>query len=331
MRTFILFISYLCSNIVLFALYPQDFESPIEVIAFGSCNKQNKEQPLWDVILTNNPDLWIWMGDNIYADTKDMNVMRSKYNQQFDQDSYKNFRKQIPVIGTWDDHDYGVNNGGKWYSKKKEAQALALDFFEEPIDSKRREQNGLYTSFGFGNGKQKIKIILLDLRYFMEKQGKNAHLMGQKQFRWLKEELLQSDARLNIIVSGIQFLPRDHRFEKWNNFPTDRKELLDFIRIHKIPGVVFLSGDRHIHEISIKNDTETNYPLHEITSSGLTHSYSGFKAEINRFRSGEVFPGIGFGLLTIDWSLDDPLVRLIIKNKANQTQNIVQFALSIVE
>lgn len=35
------------------------------VVAFGSCNRQNKPQEHWDFIRTTNPDLFIWTGDHI--------------------------------------------------------------------------------------------------------------------------------------------------------------------------------------------------------------------------------------------------------------------------
>ena len=145
--------------------YPTDFKTDISLIAFGSCNKRHLPQPLWEVIQKINPDLWIWMGDNIYGDTEDMAVMKEKYTQQFNLKAYKAFRESIPIIGTWDDHDYGKNNAGGWYPMKKESQQLALDFYEEPEGTARRKQAGLYTAYEFGSNDRKVKVILLDTRY----------------------------------------------------------------------------------------------------------------------------------------------------------------------
>src|SRR5687768_16983467 len=89
------------------------------IFAFGSCNRQNLPQPLWDVIARDEPDLWIWLGDNIYGDTNDMVVLKAKYDQQLQQEGYRRFTAQVPVIGTWDDHDYGRNDANKSYPYKK--------------------------------------------------------------------------------------------------------------------------------------------------------------------------------------------------------------------
>ena len=45
-------------------------------IAFGSCNKVELENLLWDDIKDTDPVLWIWGGDNIYADTENVEEIR---------------------------------------------------------------------------------------------------------------------------------------------------------------------------------------------------------------------------------------------------------------
>ncbi len=81
-------------------------------IAFGSCNKHDQPQPLWKEVLKHNPALWIWLGDNIYAETGDTSVVNRMYEAQKNQVMYKQLREQTTVIGIWDDHDYGKNNAG---------------------------------------------------------------------------------------------------------------------------------------------------------------------------------------------------------------------------
>ena len=58
-------------------------------IAFGSCNKQNVENVLWDDIMQQKPNLWIWGGDNIYADTDNMETLRTEYDKQLNHEDYK--------------------------------------------------------------------------------------------------------------------------------------------------------------------------------------------------------------------------------------------------
>jgi len=44
-------------------------DGPIERIAFGSCAKHWQPQPIWEAIIAKKPDLFLFLGDNIYGDT----------------------------------------------------------------------------------------------------------------------------------------------------------------------------------------------------------------------------------------------------------------------
>lgn len=285
------------------AKFPENFDARLDRVALGSCNRSDLPQPLWPVIAARQPDLWIWMGDNIYGDSPNLEVLRAKYERQFNQPAYAAFRAQTPIIGTWDDHDYGKNNAGAEYSSKVGSRDLALEFMEVPPEDPRWSREGIYGAYTFGPAGQRVKIYLLDDRYFATPpKQEDSDLLGEAQWQWLQDELRASDAQVNLIVSGIQILPEDHRYEKWANFPRSRQALLDFLRKEEIPGVIFASGDRHIHELSLKSDADTAYPLLEITTSGLTHSWGPrFPGEKNRYRTGPVHPGKGFGQLTFDW------------------------------
>jgi alkaline phosphatase D len=327
-RPIVLFSAALASCYISLAFHPTDFESPLKVIAFGSCNRESLPQPLWPVIAENQPDLWIWGGDNIYGDSKDAVVIAAKYQQQLDQPNYAAFRKQFAILGTWDDHDYGWNDAYATYPLKTVTHNLALDFMDVPVDDPRRQHEGIYGSYDFGPDGQRVKVILLDNRFFSDHpEAENPQLLGDSQRAWLAETLRHSSAQINILVSGTQIISEEHKYEKWANFPTDRDWLLNFIREEAIPGVICISGDRHIHEISILQETNAPYPLVDITSSGLTHSWENFKGEPNKHRVGEVYTQLGFGTLTIDWAVESITVTAEIRDRSNQVVIATQVAL----
>ncbi len=324
----------LCLATTTSAKFPDDFESPLEVIAFGSCNRDELPQPLWPVIAENTPDLWIWGGDNIYADwherpdgqverfTVNREWITKRYAAQYNQPNYAPFRKQFPIVGTWDDHDYGRNNAGASYQLKATTRDLALHFMEVPIDDPRWLREGLYGAYDFGSEGQRTKVVLLDNRYFASgKKADAPDLLGEAQRTWLETTLRESTADLHIIVSGTQILSAEHKWEKWADYPKAREWLIDLISEKDMPITVLLSGDRHIHEISVLEDERLDYPLVDITSSGLTHSWVDFPGEDNALRHGEVFGGLGFGLLRIDWSGESPTVTAEIHDVNNAVQN----------
>ncbi|MBC8081869.1 MAG: alkaline phosphatase family protein [Hymenobacter sp.] len=276
-------------------------------VAFGSCNRIDLPQPLWPVIAKDKPDVWIWLGDNIYGDTDSMTVLRRKYDVQFNLEGYRTFRAQVPtIIGTWDDHDYGRNDAGKEYPYKKESQQLALDFLEEPAGTPRRAQEGLYTSYEYKVGSKKVKVILLDDRYHQDELKKNVlkayvpnptgDILGAAQWQWLEQQLTNSTADAHIIGSGIQFLPQQHPYEKWANFPATRQRFLNLLVSSKAKGVLLVSGDRHIGEISKITPAGMKYPVYEVTSSGLTHPAVNNKSEANEYRVGPLVNQKHYGL-----------------------------------
>ncbi|WP_235954588.1 alkaline phosphatase D family protein [Cyclobacterium salsum] len=294
-------------------------EKEVFTLAFGSCNRQQLDQPLWEPIIDDNPDVWAWLGDNIYADTPDMQEMAADYTMQFNQPDYQNLRKSTQVVGIWDDHDYGINDGGKFFSQKDSSQQLLLDFLEVPASSPRRTRKGTYTAHTFGVEEQQVKLFLLDTRYHRDTLTKeNGHyipnregtILGEAQWKWLEKELENSEAAINLIASSIQVIPEEHRFEKWANFPQERKKLLDLIHNNAPKNTVLLSGDRHISEIS-RMSLANGDPLYEITSSGLTHAYTAYSGEPNQYRIGKVIHQLHYGLLHINWQ--DQLMNFQIK------------------
>lgn len=300
------------------------------VLAFGSCNKPNQTNLLWDDIAELNPDVWLWGGDIIYADTENMDKMEADYNLQKKQKGYASLLKETKVLGTWDDHDFGANDAGVEYPKKVKSQELLLDFLGVDENSPRRKREGVYNSDVIETAKGSVKIILLDTRYFRtsidEKSvngiQENRTILGAEQWAWLESELVNSSAKFNIILSSVQVIPEKHPYEKWANFPLERKKLLDVIVSSKANNVILLSGDRHISEFSKEEVSGLTYPLIDFTSSGMTHASENFTKEYNPARIGKVISTKSFGVLKINF--DKKEVVMEMRGDGTLQQKIVQ-------
>ena len=91
------------------------------------------------------------------------------------------------IVGIWDDHDYGINDGNKHFEYKDEFKELFLDFLNEPKESQRRKQPGIYTSYKFGPPNRQVKLILLDVRYFADRRTDiHGETLGEQQWKWLE-------------------------------------------------------------------------------------------------------------------------------------------------
>ncbi len=309
-------------------------ENTITTIAFGSCSQQESNAQLWDEINAEKPNVWIWGGDIIYGDSPIMDTLARKYNTQKKRSGYQQLLKNTIITGTWDDHDYGVNDGGKQFTKRKESQQLLLDFLGVAKDDARRNQEGVYSSLVVGEGDKQIKIINLDTRYhrdtlireyyidsLTQRRSYNSipnpegDVLGEAQWSWLEKELQNSTAAINIINSSIQVLSEDHPFEKWANFPTAQQRLFNLIIKSNANGILIISGDRHIAELSKIELEGLSYPLYDFTASGLTHTWSEGMTESNKYRVGELIAKLNYGLIQFQWEKDSVELQLSVKGK----------------
>lgn len=308
---------------------PIDTTSAPSVIAFGSCNKMEKPQTMWEFVNANDPKLWIWLGDIIYADTTDHKALAAHYKLLKTNPDYKKLRSKAQVIGIYDDHDFGKNDANRYMSGRKGAKKCLLDFLDVPATHPARKRDGAYQSYTFGKGGQRIKVILLDTRYFCDslcadpsKQKRylpstSGDILGDAQWAWLEKELTQNSANLTLLCSSIQILADEHAYEKWSNFPAARKRLLSLIVKTKPKNLLLLSGDRHMAEISKMDLQGLPYPLYDFTSSGLTHIRSG-QQEPNKFRVGDMIVKRNFGILKIRWEAERPVVTMQIRGLQNE-------------
>ncbi|MEQ1509844.1 MAG: alkaline phosphatase D family protein [Sphingopyxis sp.] len=295
-------------------------------IAFGSCCHQDRPQPIWDVINAWRPELFIFLGDNIYGDTEDMAVLAGKYSQLAAQPGFQTLRRNAQVIATWDDHDYGVNDGGSEYPKKAESRAMFLDFWGVPQDHFRRSHMGIYGSYIFGPPGRRVQVILPDNRtfrtpllgYTVEPADRGqyvvnpdpaATMLGARQWDWLENELRQP-ADLRILASSTQVLADAPGYEAWINFQADHQRLLDLIDFAQVDNLVMISGDTHYAELSRLSEG-VPYPLYDLTSSGLTQVWPVFGPNRLRIAQAPLMPN--FGRITIDWSSAQPQVLLEVQ------------------
>ena len=282
------------------------FGQQIDRLAFGSCSFQFAEQKIWKTVVSKDPQLWIWLGDIIYADIGGLGKsMSEKFAQADANPNYGLLKQTCPIVATWDDHDYGGNGAIGDFATKKESKQVFLDFLKAPEDDPRRTREGVYTSYTYGEGNRKVKVILLDTRYCCQHPGSEADMLGDPQWEWLEKELVGSDARLNIIGSSIQFVADVPGFENWDKFPFAQNRMLNLIAKTKAKGVVFISGDVHFTEASKRKYDLVDYPIYDFTSSGLTHGNNIIGLNQNPYRlEGSRYGRHNFGFIDIDWDAD---------------------------
>jgi alkaline phosphatase D len=257
-------------------------EPPAVTIAFGSCAYINDafSRPgapwggdfgIFDAIAARSPDFMLWLGDNVYfrePEWTSIEGMSARYR------AYRSFPPLARLLTTgshvaiWDDHDYGPNDSDGSFVGK----ANALEVFKRYWPNPTFGLPGVPGVFGMVTLGD-VDVFLLDDRFhrypnrYPDTPEKT--MFGPAQLEWLKQALLGSRAPFKLVVSGNQFWNRANRFEGLNSYPREQKALADWLIEQKIPGVLFLSGDRHMAGLW-RIERPGTYPLYEFTSSPLT-------------------------------------------------------------
>ncbi len=278
------------------------------------------------------------IGDAIYADVPKGTKMEEAYAKLAAQPGFAKLRQSCPMMAVWDDHDYGKDDAGAELPNKDDSKRQFLTFFGEPPDSPRWKHQGVYDARIFGPDGRRVQIILLDGRYnrsplkkarrgsdpnyprvepYVPNDDPGATFLGEEQWKWFAEQLRQP-AELRLIATGIQIISEDHIFEKWMNIPAERERLFKTIHDAKANGVILLTGDRHLAELSVM-DGGVGYLLYDLTASGFNQASQTYRPpEKNRHRVATMSWGNHFGFVEIDWSKSDPLIRLQIRDEEGQ-------------
>jgi len=290
-------------------------------IAIGSCSEETLPIPLLRAAAEDDPDLFLYIGDNVYGDaySGDMRLeeLRQAYSDLAGNPDFLAMWSSVPVLAVWDDHDYGLNDAGGDFSAKEFSERIFERFWRVPEDEPRRARPGVHASYVHGPDGRRVQIILLDTRFFRDPlkptdergaPGRERYLpdpdpartmLGEAQWDWL-EETLQEPADLRLLVSSIQVVADGHGWESWRMLPTERERLYGLIDRVGADGVVMISGDRHRAGI-YRLDGKTDYPLYELTASSLNKAFGG-EEEAGPNRIGPTFTGENYGLLEIDWA-----------------------------
>lgn len=316
-----------------------DFGATIETIGFGSCANQDAPQPIWKMVEKNNPDIFLFMGDNVYASSPKQQPIAEQYRKLDQIPEYQSIRDKVPFLATWDDHDLGTDDGGADAPTRDSAKIDFLNYWVGVKNSLSMDQinrGGLYYSKMIGPKNKVVQIIMLDTRFyrsilkrandptrpyksFEPNLDKNSTILGAEQWKWLEAQL-KRPANLRILVSSIQVIADDHKFEKWGNYPHERERLFTLIKKTNAKNLVIFSGDRHIGTIA-KTDIKGWGPIFDITASSINKAKD--VREEDKTYVGKMFPGENFGVAHIDWK--NKSLKVELRDKDDQIQNSVNF------
>ncbi len=293
--------------------------------AFGSCVNENRSMAFWDVIAAQNPQAFLLIGDNVYGDTRaswsaDIPTLAASYRKLSARQEFDRFRRSVPMMTTWDDHDYGANDAGGSFAFKEQAERMYESYWAASAEVKARP--GVYESRIVGPEGKRVQFILLDSRFFrsdlvsmpyrdpgpprgwyLPNDDAKATMLGDAQWQWLEREL-EKPAELRFIISSVQVITSAHQFESWAAFPRERERLYALLNRKGANNAILLTGDRHaggFYKRAVPGNDKVQW---ELTSSSLNFAFGKGdekEREPDPMRTGGFWAIPNFGQIDIDW------------------------------
>ncbi len=281
--------------------YPLEFQSqklwkyrtdpPAFKVAMGSClyvNDSVYDRPgkpyggnyeIFASIYKKDPDIMLWLGDNIYLREADWNTRTGIL---YRNTHTRSLHELQPLLGSvhnyaiLDDHDFGPNDCDRSFYRKDDTFDAFKLFWGNPTYG-FEDLKCAVTTFEWGD----VQFFLLDDRWFRSPNksvtGERV-MLGKKQLQWLIDALRYSNSTFKVVAMGNQVISPLKVYENYATYEVEQKRLLDTLAKEKIEGLLFLSGDRHQSELT-KRDREGLYPLYDLTVSPLTSSPSNIKED----------------------------------------------------
>jgi alkaline phosphatase D len=294
--------------------------------AFGSCVNENREMKFWDAIAAQQPQAFLLIGDNVYGDTGSFTdaqipTLVQSYKKLSSRQEFDRFRRSVPMMTTWDDHDFGANDAGGSFAFKERAEKIYETYWNASHEVKSRP--GVYESRIVGPAGKRVQFIILDTRFFRSDLARltyrdpapalgwyipnadpTATVLGDPQWQWLAQEL-EKPADIRFIISSIQLITSAHGFESWANFPKERARFYGLLATKGVHNAVLLTGDRHAGGFYKTAAPGGSQPLWEFTSTSLNFAFGkgdGGDKEPDPTRTGGLWGIPNFGQVDIDWA-----------------------------
>jgi alkaline phosphatase D len=274
----------------------------------GDTRDSYKPFTVMNAVRAQNPDFFLHLGDSIYADRDGVATTLEefwlKYRKNRDDTATRALHAETSVYATWDDHEV-ADDYLPGHSLIPVGYKAFLDYW--PIRRDPQQARKIYRSFRWGKA---LELFVLDVRQYRDRS--QGTMLGHAQKEWLFSGIMKSSAIFKFIATPVPMEGGGR--DRWDGYPKERAQILNFIRRNKITGVVFLSADLHYAAITRISNSGG---LRDITAGPLG-------APLNRITDGtarrfEFFlaENFNFAKITVDPHAAQALVEFI--DQDNQT------------
>lgn len=294
-------------------------------VAFGSCCRvqYDPHQRIWNTVRALEPDMFVWLGDNIYADSDRVASLTDLYARGRVVPSLEPLLRSVPQLATWDDHDFGYNDSDGLSPYKADSLRVFKRFWANPSYGEQ-DNPGVYFKQHYGG----VDFFVLDGRYYRDPTERaddaGKTMLGTKQKAWLKRELKASTTAFKVLAigGGWSSAENEEGGDSWAVYMTERKEIFDFIRDEGIGGVVCISGDSHMGELNcIPWSEHGGYDIYDFCSSPLAQQPAAkHTRQTPEVRVRDVWTRtVNVGLLRFDLTGDTPTLTYTLHDDMGES------------
>jgi phosphodiesterase/alkaline phosphatase D-like protein len=300
----------------------------------GSCASTGSNGAVFDTIRELDPLFHVVTGDFFYANiaVNDPSLYVDAFTRTVGSPAQSALYRDAPVVYTWDDHDYGPNNGDFSSPSREAAQATYRSLVPHYPLSAGDGSGPIYQAFTVG----RVRFIVTDTR--SERSPSTAPdneaktMLGAEQKQWLKNQLSSANGIYPVIVwvNGPPWIGEaSDGADSWAGYSTERREIADFIAGQRIEGLMMLSGDAHM--LAVDNGSNSDYSSEGGAAFPIFHA-----AALDRHGSVKggpysegAYPGGGqFGLVTINDTGSDT-IEVIWSGRNWKNEEIVSYRFTV--
>lgn len=299
--------------------FPAQGQPASFTFAASSCNLTGSTHKVFTGIQNRAPLFFAHLGDWGYPNiaTNDQAAFRVNYDSNMGSAPQAALMAAVPLTYLFDDHDFGPNDSDRTTPAAPAAQAV----YRQVVPSyPLPDSAGIYHSFWVG----RVFFIATDVRSYRDPNtnpdSASKTALGPVQKAWFKEQMLaakQAGAGLVVwLTPSVWKSGNGLGWDTWDDFPTERTELADFLRASNIRNVVIMCGDGHHLTFDDCSDYSTpgsGAPIPVFCNSALDNVYilqgrnwsSGNPPAVN-CQGGEHYAyatitDTGSGPVTFDW------------------------------
>lgn len=248
--------------------------------------------PVFHAIADRRPDLFLFVGDTIYADhrcgasslrgadfkAQTLEQFRAKHLYNRGDPAVQRLFRRTSVSAIWDDHDVRSNFAGPVEALAPLGLRAFLEFW--PIVTSPEDPSRLYRRLRWG---RLLEIFVLDTRRYRSENwrvdGPRKTMLGRAQRRWLVEAVAASTARWKVVVSSVPLaIAKGWPFgDSWarqsvlgyrSGFATERDAIFQELRRHGVRELVVLGADVHFGALMTHRPLE-GLLVHELLAGPL--------------------------------------------------------------